>query len=68
MRLEAGKLYALDGKPYRCELVNWCRARLVPAWRESATITGRDGLERTFEFTPTRGLDVSPNAILSEWE
>lgn len=67
MRLEKGKLYALDGKPWRCVVANESRARLSPAWKETAVILGRDGNQKTFEFTPSRALDVSPNSILAEW-
>lgn len=66
MRLERGKLYALDGRPYWCVLVNDCRARLSPGWKESRLIHERDGSERTIHFTPP-GIDVSPNAVLEEW-
>lgn len=62
MRLKTGTLYELDGKPWRCEAVNDCRAKLVPAWKERAKIG-----EREFDFTPRRSLDVSPNSILREW-
>ena len=67
MRLEKGKLYELDGKPWRCVVLNESRARLSPAWKETAVILDRDGQQKTFEFTPNRGLDVSPNSILAEW-
>jgi hypothetical protein len=68
MRLEVGRLYELDGRPWRCVLVNDCRARLVPTWKEHAELVDRDGNERSFEFTPRRALDVSPNALVPEWQ
>lgn len=67
MKLEKGKLYNVDGKPWRCELVNPCRARLTPAWKETASFTEADGNERTFEATPNRRLDVSPRSVIEEW-
>jgi hypothetical protein len=66
MRLEKGKLYELDGKPWRCVLVNDCRAKLKPAWKEERTFREPDGTERTFFATPP-SLDVSPNAVLDAW-
>lgn len=66
MRLELGRLYALDGRRYRCTLVNDCRARLSPDWKESRSFLEPDGTERTVRFTPP-GLDVSPNSVLEEW-
>jgi hypothetical protein len=66
MRLEKGKLYELEGKPWRCVLVNNCRARLSPAWKESRTFVERDGAERTIFYAPP-GTDVSPNSVLNEW-
>jgi hypothetical protein len=66
MRLEKGKLYELDGKPWRCTLVNDCRAKLSPAWKEQRTLTNPDGTERTFFYTP-ESLNVSPRSILDEW-
>lgn len=66
MRLEEGKLYELGGRPWRCELVTDCRARLIPAWTEHASFVDRSGKARGFDFTPRRALDVSPNSILPE--
>ncbi|MGH7259957.1 MAG: hypothetical protein ACREI9_04665 [Nitrospiraceae bacterium] len=66
MRLEKGKLYELDGKPWRCVLVNECRAKLSPAWREERSFVEPDGTLRPFFFTPP-GLDVSPHSALREW-
>ena len=66
MRLEKGKLYGVGGKPWRCVLVNDCRAKLQPAWKEQRTLRELDGTERTFLYTPP-GLDVSPNSVLEEW-
>lgn len=66
MRLEKGKLYDIDGKPWRCELVNECRARLAPAWKETASFEVQ-GNERIFEATPARRLDVSPYSDIKEW-
>lgn len=66
MRLEQGSVYELDGRPYRCELVNACRARLVPAWKETRTIETRDGTSRTIHYTP-KGLDVSPHSALRRY-
>jgi hypothetical protein len=66
VRLEKGKLYELDGKPWRCVLVNDCRAKLSPAWKEQRTLSNPDGTERTFFYTP-ESLNVSPRSILEEW-
>jgi len=66
MRLEKGKLYEVDGKPWRCVLVNDCRAKLSPAWKEQRTLRELDGTERTFFYTPP-GLDVSPSSVLEAW-
>lgn len=66
MRLERGKLYELDGKPWRCVLVNECRAKLQPAFKEKQSFLEPDGTEREFFATP-RALDVSPNSTLRPW-
>ena len=67
MRLQVGELYELNGKPWRCVMVNDCRARIVPDWKETRTLVdGSTGEERTFKCTP-RGLDVSPNSDLRKW-
>ena len=66
MRLEKGKLYDLDGRPWRCVLVNECRAKLKPAWRERRTFLELDGTEREFFATPA-SLDVSPHSAIPEW-
>ncbi len=66
MKLEKGKFYAVDGKPWRCVLVNDCRAKLQPAWKQERTLRELNGTERTFFYTPSP-LDVSPNSILEEW-
>lgn len=66
MRLKRGKLYELDGRPWRCVLVNDSRAKLVPAWKERRTFTEESGNERSFWYTPD-ALDVSPNSELREW-
>lgn len=68
MSLELGRTYELDGKPWKCAHVNPCRAVLVPAWRETTSfLDPRRGVERSFEFTPSRALSVSPRSILKEW-
>lgn len=66
MRLEKGKLYELGGRPWRCVLVNDCRAKLKPAWKERCSFVEPDGTEREFFATPA-ALDVSSNAVLPEW-
>jgi len=66
VRLEKGKLYELDGRPWRCTLVNDCRAKIVPAWKERRAFVGPDGTEREFFATPS-SLDVSPHSTLREW-
>jgi hypothetical protein len=66
MRLEKGNLYELGGNPWRCVLVNDCRAKLQPAWKERRAFVEPDGTEREFFATPD-SLSVSPNSALREW-
>jgi len=66
LRLEKGKLYEVDGRPWRCVLINDCRAKLSPAWKEERTLRNPDGSERTFFYTPS-SLDVSSNSVIGEW-
>ncbi len=66
MKLEMGKLYELDGRPWRCVFVNDFRAKLQPVWKERRSFVGADGIERDFFATPD-SIDVSPHSVLREW-
>lgn len=62
-RLIQGRAYVLNGRTYRAGLVNDCRARLDPLFREARTIRPAFGEARTIHSTP-ESLNVSPTAAL----
>ena len=62
-RLTQGRAYVLNGKPYRAGLVNDCRARLDPLYREARTIRPAFGEARTIQSTP-ESVNVSPTSQL----
>lgn len=69
-KLREGAVYDLGGRPWKCVLVNFSRARIVPEWKEQREVPdpeAEDGIKR-FMARPSKGLDVSPLATLPEWK
>lgn len=62
--LKVGQKVRYMGEVYRVEMVNLCRARLVPLRKQRVKIESKDGAgKRTFQVTG-RAIDVAPTSIL----
>ena len=62
--VKLGAVYLYDGKAYRVGLLNACRARLDPVFRERRTITDRLRDKTVSILTTPPSLNISPASIL----
>ena len=63
-KIQAGRCYLYYGKPYRVGMLNACRARLDPLFRQRKQIKSRlHDFERTI-YAKAGSLNVSPSCEL----
>lgn len=60
-RLRVGQRLRYDGRVWRVEYVNACRARIVPVDKQRVEYTTLDGKPVTFE-AGGRAVNISPTA------
>ena len=63
-RIQQGRAYLYYGKPYRVGMLNECRARLDPLFRDRRDITSRlHDFKRTI-YAKAHSLNIAPNCEL----